>query len=112
MPKAAARPTLSATLRLPERSENSTIAAISSIRPATIRSHALQPPPPTIARNGFIRRDGSSHRCRCASSACHHSTATPAPASSSGPKDRLCPVASVTSRSTPIAIAPTATSGP
>ena len=55
MPKAAASPTLSATLRLPERSENSTIAAISSIRPATIRSHGRQPPPPTIARSGFIR---------------------------------------------------------
>ena len=89
MPNAAARPTLRATLRLPERSENSTIAAISNISPATIRSQARQPPPPTMARSGFIRREGSSQRWRWASSACHQSTATPAPARSSGPMERL-----------------------
>ena len=37
MPNAAARPTLSATVRLPERSENKVIAAMSSISPAPMR---------------------------------------------------------------------------
>ena len=37
MPNAAASPTLSATVRLPERSENSVIAATSSSSPAPMR---------------------------------------------------------------------------
>ena len=63
---------------------------------------ALSAPPARAddRRIGPTRRDGSSQRSRWASSACHQSTATPAPASEQRPDGQRPPVAIVTGRST------------
>ena len=77
----------------PDHTAKRISAVTTSERPAKTRQYAAQPPPPKIARNGSIRPVESSHRSRCASSACRQSSPTPAIAITTGQKSAPWPKA-------------------
>ena len=96
----------------PDQTANRISAVTTSERPAKTRKYAAQPPPPKIARNGSIRPVESSQRSRWASSACRHSSATPAIAITTGQKSAPCPKAASKPSTAPKSSAPIAITGP
>ena len=91
---------------------NSTRAESSRPTPATSRTQAAVPPAPATARTKSMRPVLSTHRSRCASSACRHSTASPTTPSSTGQNTTEPPKTVCASTTTPMPTAASATSGP
>ena len=88
------------------------MASTISRAPATTRATACQLPDPNTIRTGSMRPVESTHRSRCASSACRHSRAMPTVAISSGQNTAPAPRKPCTISRRPKPSAPSAIAGP